>query len=60
MVSKVELDKTRSFAEAIALLRSSPPVKFDQSVEIAIKLGVDPRKSDQQVRSTVSLPNGTG
>ncbi|MGZ6298068.1 MAG: 50S ribosomal protein L1, partial [Parachlamydiaceae bacterium] len=36
------------------------PVKFDQSVDISLKMGVDPRKSDQNIRSTVSLPNGTG
>ena len=36
------------------------PVKFDQSVEVSLKLGVDPRKSDQNIRGTVSLPNGTG
>lgn len=48
------------FQEAIELLKKAPPVKFDQSVEISLKLGVDPRRSDQHVRGTVSLPNGTG
>lgn len=47
-------------AEAIELLKRCPPVKFEQSVELSIKMGVDPRKSDQQVRGTVSLPHGTG
>ena len=46
--------------EAIEILKKCPPVKFDQSVDISLKVGVDPRKSDQQVRGTVSLPNGTG
>lgn len=46
--------------EAIALLKKTSPVKFDASVEIHAKLGVDPKKSDQNVRSTVSLPHGTG
>lgn len=46
--------------EAIALLKKTSPVKFDASVEINAKLGVDPKKSDQNVRSTVSLPHGTG
>jgi large subunit ribosomal protein L1 len=46
--------------EAIDVLKKCPPVKFDQSVELSLKLGVDPRKADQQVRGTVSLPNGTG
>ncbi|NGX42017.1 MAG: 50S ribosomal protein L1 [Chlamydiae bacterium] len=61
-----EIAKTFDFAEkfgveeAVDKLKQFPPVKFDQSVEIALKLGVDPRKSDQNVRGTVSLPNGTG
>lgn len=61
-----EMDKLRdkaksySVAQAIEILKQCPPTKFDQSVEVAIKLGIDPRKSDQQVRGTVSLPNGTG
>lgn len=46
--------------EAIAILKRCPPVKFEQSVEISLLLGIDPRKSDQNVRGTVSLPKGTG
>jgi len=53
-------EESYSLAQAIDMLKKCPPVKFDQSVEIALKTGVDIRKSDQQVRSTVSLPNGTG
>ncbi len=55
-------DKSKSYSveEAVALLRQCPPVKFDQSVELALRTGVDPRKSDQHIRGTVSLPNGTG
>jgi large subunit ribosomal protein L1 len=53
-------EKLYSVEEAIAMLKKFPPVKFDQSVEVALKLGVDPRKADQNVRGTVSLPNGTG
>lgn len=53
-------EKLYSVEEAIALLKQLPPVKFDQSVEVALKLGVDPRKADQNVRGTVALPNGTG
>ena len=41
-------------------IEGGPPTKFDQSVEVAFKLGIDSRKSDQNVRGTVSLPNGTG
>ena len=47
-------------AEAIALLKKFPGVKFDQTAEVAFKLGVDPRKSDQTVRGAVALPAGTG
>lgn len=46
--------------EAIDLLKKCPPVKFDQSMNVALKIGIDPKKSDQQVRGTVSLPHGTG
>lgn len=46
--------------EAVDILRNCPGVKFDQSVDISLKIGVDPRRSDQHVRGTVSLPNGTG
>lgn len=53
-------DQVYSIEEAVAILKKCPSVKFDQTVDISLKLGVDPRKSDQQVRSTVSLPNGTG
>lgn len=56
----LEADKIYSVEEAIAILKKLPPVKFDQSVEVSLKLGVDPRKADQNVRGTVSLPNGTG
>ena len=52
--------KVYTLVEAIAILKAVPPVKFEQSVEIALMLGLDPRKSDQGVRGTVSLPNGTG
>ena len=46
--------------EAIELVKSLAPAKFDETVEVAFRLGVDPRKADQMVRGTVSLPNGTG
>lgn len=52
--------KAYSFEEAVDILKKCPPVKFEQSVEISLKLGIDPRRSDQHVRGTVSLPNGTG
>ncbi len=56
----LDYTKTYSVAEALSLLKKATPVKFDQSVEVSLKLGVDPKKADQQVRGTVSLPNGTG
>jgi large subunit ribosomal protein L1 len=46
--------------EAIRLLKAQPDAKFDETVEIAFRLGLDTRKSDQSLRGTVSLPNGTG
>lgn len=60
MVKLVEADKTYSIKDAVAILKKCPPVKFDQSVDISLVMGVDPRRSDQLVRGTVSLPNGTG
>ena len=46
--------------EAVALIKSVATAKFDESLEIAMNLGVDPRHADQMVRGTVNLPNGTG
>jgi large subunit ribosomal protein L1 len=56
------VDRTRAYplAEAIAKVKSMPAVKFDETVECAVCLGIDPRHSDQQVRGTISLPHGTG
>lgn len=56
----VDAEKAYTIKEAIDTLKKCPPVKFDQSVNISMMIGVDPRRSDQQVRGTVSLPNGTG
>ncbi len=53
-------EKTYEVGEAIGVLQKCPPPKFDQSIEVALKIGIDPKKSDQQVRSTVLLPNGIG
>jgi large subunit ribosomal protein L1 len=56
------IDRTKLYApaDAIRLARESSPVKFDATVEVAMRLGVDPRKADQMVRGTVNLPHGTG
>jgi large subunit ribosomal protein L1 len=56
----VDAEKVYKLDEAIEVLKKCPPVKFDQSVEISLKTGIDLKKSEQQVRGTVSLPNGTG
>ena len=58
--AKIEKSKEYSLDDAIALLKELPKMKFDESVEIALKLGVNPKHADQMVRGTVSLPNGTG
>lgn len=60
IAKRLDLTKIYSVEQAVELLKGCPSVKFDQSVEIALKLGVDPRKSDQSVRGTVALPYGTG
>jgi len=52
--------KPTTLANGIELLKKCPPVKFDQSVTITLTLGIDPKRADQQVRGTVSLPHGTG
>ena len=49
-----------SVAEAVALVKTNATAKFDESIEIAMQLGVDPRHADQMVRGTVTLPHGTG
>jgi len=58
--SKVDPDREYLPVEAIKILKEIPDAKFDETIEIAFRLGVDPRKADQMVRGTVSLPNGTG
>lgn len=56
----VEADRIYSPLEAAKLATQAAPAKFDSTVEVAMRLGVDPRKADQMVRGTVSLPHGTG
>ncbi|PIB29890.1 50S ribosomal protein L1 [Maribacter sp. 4G9] len=58
--SKIEKDKLYSLEEASALVKEITSTKFDASVDIAVRLGVDPRKANQMVRGVVTLPHGTG
>ena len=60
MAEKLEHGKVYAADDALALLKDMPKTKFTESVDVAIKLGVDPRKSDQVVRSATVLPHGTG
>jgi large subunit ribosomal protein L1 len=56
----VDANKSYTLAEAVALMRQAKYAKFNETVEAHIRLGVDPRNADQQVRGTVELPHGTG
>lgn len=58
--AKLQPGKQYSLDEALALLKDSSKVKFNESVDVSVNLGVDPRKSDQVVRGSTVLPNGTG
>jgi len=60
LVKKVDTTRQYLLDEAITIVRQNASAKFDESVDIAIRLGVDPRKADQLVRGTVSLPHGIG
>ena len=56
------VDKTKTYVltEALELVKKTSVTKFDASVEVHLRLGIDPRKGDQQIRGAVSLPHGTG
>src|SRR6476469_2616996 len=58
--AKVDASKAYSLKDASALVKEVNSTKFDASVDLHIRLGVDPRKADQAIRGTVSLPHGTG
>jgi large subunit ribosomal protein L1 len=62
LASVATLDRERSYSldEAVAILKSWPPCKFDQSVDLSINLGVDPKHADQMVRGALVLPHGIG
>lgn len=59
-VKSFDRDASYAPADAIKILKQFPAAKFDETVEVALRLGVDPRKADQMVRGTVTLPKGTG
>ncbi len=60
LLEKVDADKVYSSDEATSLVKELATAKFDETVEAHVRLGIDPRKSDQNVRGTVALPHGTG
>jgi len=53
-------DQAYALEEAVKLLKSRPAAKFDETVELAMNLNIDPRKADQSIRGVISLPHGTG
>lgn len=59
-LAKIDQNKSYSLAEAASLVKEISNSKFDASVDVAVRLGVDPRKANQMVRGTVALPHGTG
>ena len=59
-LSKYDTNKTYTLKEASSVIKEISNVKFDSSIDLAVRLGVDPRKADQNVRGVVTLPNGTG
>lgn len=60
LAKKVDRTKLYDAAEALSLAKETANAKFDETIEVAVRLGVDPRHADQQVRGTVVLPHGTG
>src|SRR6476619_293060 len=59
-VAQIDADQTYKPTEAVDLLKKTAYVKFDSTIELHMRLGIDPRHADQQVRATATLPHGTG
>ncbi|MBI5309160.1 MAG: 50S ribosomal protein L1, partial [Planctomycetes bacterium] len=59
-VKLVDPKKKYELKDAVALLKTYKPARFDESVEVAMKLGIDPKQSDQLIRGSISLPKGIG
>ena len=60
VAAKIDKNKIYALKDAAALVKEVNTTKFDSSVDVHVRLGVDPKKADQQVRGTVTLPHGTG
>jgi large subunit ribosomal protein L1 len=60
VAATVDRDKTYSLDEAVKLVKANAKAKFDETIEVAMNLGIDPRHADQAVRGMIELPNGTG
>jgi len=60
LLEKIDNNKTYSVEEAVATVKSLKSAKFDETVEVALNLNVDPRHADQMIRGSVVLPHGTG
>ena len=60
LVGKVDSDKLYALGDALGIVKQAATAKFDESIDVAVQLGIDPKKSDQVVRGAVVLPNGTG
>ena len=58
--AKVDADKLYDLGDAMALIKEVNQTKFDSSVDVHVRMGIDPRKADQALRGTVSLPHGQG
>jgi large subunit ribosomal protein L1 len=60
VIAKIDLDKSYTLDEASSLVKDLSKVKFDESIDLAVRLGVDPKQANQMVRGVASLPHGTG